>query len=155
MEINLPSRYGYRPIRSEIDESYCWAMVTFGNTFHNIAKLVFKLPNNNANEDKFVVQVWLSSNTIWDWYCWARTAEGGAGQVKPNLSKISKCICVKMQNIFVWRWSGETKFVNGQRFRFLCQHFQHGKWCHADGQVVQKRYKQGKKEGMILLVKRN
>ena len=34
-----------------------------------------------------VVQVWLSSNTIWDWYCWTRTAPGGSCQV--NLQIIS------------------------------------------------------------------
>ena len=38
-------------------------------------------------EINVLVQVWLSSNTIWDWYCWTRTAPGGFGQVSTNLQK--------------------------------------------------------------------
>ena len=42
--------------------------------------------------------------------------------------------------------AGELEFA--QKW-FLCQNLQHGKWCHADGQVVPERYKQGerKREG--------
>ena len=67
-------------------------------------------------------------------------------------------------------WSGEHKIaikiagsdfyekkVNTKNYWFwlLCQNLQYGKWCHADGQMVQERYKQGeRKEGIILLAKK-